>query len=151
MLGLIKQYDLEPWMLKLEITESAYTDNMHLLIDTVAQFQKEGFKILMDDFGSGYSSLNMLRNMPVDILKLDMRFLEDIQNDRRGQAIVKNVVNLARDIDMDVIIEGVETKEQVDFLTSIGCRNMQGFHFAYPMTKEDYLDRFVHKPAPIKI
>ena len=150
-LSLIRKYGLEPWMLKLEITESAYTDNMHLLIDTVARFQKEGFKILMDDFGSGYSSLNMLRNMPVDILKLDMRFLEDIQNDRRGQAIVKNVVNLARDIDMDVIIEGVETKEQVDFLTSIGCRNMQGFHFAYPMTKEDYLDRFVHKPAPIKI
>jgi len=150
MLSLIKQYDLEPWMLKLEITESAYTDNMHLLIDTVAQFQKEGFKILMDDFGSGYSSLNMLRNMPVDILKLDMRFLEDIQNDPRARAIVKNVVNLARDIDMDVIIEGVETKEQIDFLKSVGCKNIQGFLFAYPMTKEDYLDRFIHKPEPIK-
>ncbi len=149
-LGLIKQYGLEPWMLKLEITESAYTDNMHLLIDTVARFQKEGFKILMDDFGSGYSSLNMLRNMPVDILKLDMRFLEDIQNDPRARAIVKNVVNLARDIDMDVIIEGVETREQLDFLKSIGCKNIQGFLFAYPMTKEDYLDRFVHKPEPIK-
>ena len=150
-IGLIKKYGLEPWMLKLEITESAYTDNMHLLIDTVARFQKEGFKILMDDFGSGYSSLNMLRNMPVDILKLDMRFLEDIQHDRRGQAIVRNVVNLAKDIDMDVIIEGVETKEQLDYLTSIGCKNMQGFYFAYPMTKEKYLDRFVHKPEPIKI
>ena len=149
-LGLIKQYGLEPWMLKLEITESAYTDNMHLLIDTVARFQKEGFKILMDDFGSGYSSLNMLRNMPVDILKLDMRFLEDIQNDARARAIVKNVVNLAKDIEMDVIIEGVETKEQLDFLKSIGCKNIQGFLFAYPMTKEDYLDRFVHKPEPIK-
>ena len=149
-LGLIKKYDLEPWMLKLEITESAYTDNMHLLIDTVARFQKEGFKILMDDFGSGYSSLNMLRNMPVDILKLDMRFLEDIQNDPRARAIVKNVVNLARDIDMDVIIEGVETKEQLDFLKSIGCKNIQGFLFSYPMPKEDYLDRFVHKPEKIK-
>ncbi len=149
-LGLIRQYDLEPWMLKLEITESAYTDNMHLLIDTVARFQKEGFKILMDDFGSGYSSLNMLRNMPVDILKLDMRFLEDIQNDFRAQAIVKNVVNLARDIEMDVIIEGVETREQLEFLKSIGCKNIQGFLFAYPMTKEDYLDRFIHKPEPIK-
>ncbi len=149
-LGLIKQYDLEPWMLKLEITESAYTDNMHLLIDTVARFQKEGFKILMDDFGSGYSSLNMLRNMPVDILKLDMRFLEDIQTDPRARAIVKNVVNLARDIEMEVIIEGVETQEQLDFLKSIGCKNIQGFLFAYPMTKEDYLDRFVNKPKPIK-
>ena len=150
LLNLIKKYDLEPWMLKLEITESAYTDNMHLLIDTVARFQKEGFKILMDDFGSGYSSLNMLRNMPVDILKLDMRFLEDIQNDPRARAIVKNVVNLARDIDMDVIIEGVETKEQLDFLKSIGCKNIQGFLFSYPMPKEDYLDRFVHKPEKIK-
>ncbi|MBR1760011.1 MAG: EAL domain-containing protein [Schwartzia sp.] len=149
-LGLIKQYNLEPWMLKLEITESAYTDNMHLLIDTVARFQKEGFKILMDDFGSGYSSLNMLRNMPVDILKLDMRFLEDIQTDSRAQAIVRNVVNLARDIDMEVIIEGVETQEQLDFLKSVGCKNIQGFLFAYPMTKDDYLKRFVNKPEPIK-
>ena len=149
-LGLIKQYNLEPWMLKLEITESAYTDNMHLLIDTVARFQKEGFKILMDDFGSGYSSLNMLRNMPVDILKLDMRFLEDIQTDSRAQAIVRNVVNLARDIDMEVIIEGVETQEQLDFLKSVGCKNIQGFLFAYPMTKDDYLKRFVNKPESIK-
>ena len=150
-LGLIKKYDLEPWMLKLEITESAYTDNMHLLIDTVARFQKEGFKILMDDFGSGYSSLNMLRNMPVDILKLDMRFLEDIQHDKRAQAIVRNVVNLARDIDMEVVIEGVETKEQLDFLRSIGCKNIQGFLLSYPMPKEKYLDRFVHKPEPLKV
>ena len=148
-LGLIQKYKLEPWMLRLEITESAYTDNMHLLIDTVAHFQKEGFKILMDDFGSGYSSLNMLRNMPVDILKLDMRFLDNIQHDSRARAIVKNVVNLAKDIDMDVIIEGVETKEQLDFLTSIGCKNIQGFYFAHPMTKEDYLDRLSSKSKPI--
>lgn len=148
-LGLIQKYKLEPWMLKLEITESAYTDNMHLLIDTVAHFQKEGFKILMDDFGSGYSSLNMLRNMPVDILKLDMRFLDNIQHDSRARAIVKNVVNLAKDIDMDVIIEGVETKEQLDFLTSIGCKNIQGFYFAHPMTKEDYLDRLTNKSKPV--
>ena len=148
-LGLIQKYKLEPWMLRLEITESAYTDNMHLLIDTVAHFQKEGFKILMDDFGSGYSSLNMLRNMPVDILKLDMRFLDNIQHDSRARAIVKNVVNLAKDIDMDVIIEGVETKEQLDFLTSIGCKNIQGFYFAHPMTKEDYLDRLSSKSKPV--
>ncbi|MBR5908410.1 MAG: EAL domain-containing protein [Schwartzia sp.] len=148
-LGLIQKYKLEPWMLRLEITESAYTDNMHLLIDTVAHFQKEGFKILMDDFGSGYSSLNMLRNMPVDILKLDMRFLDNIQHDSRARAIVKNVVNLAKDIDMDVIIEGAETKEQLDFLTSIGCKNIQGFYFAHPMTKEDYLDRLTNKSKPV--
>ena len=148
-LGLIQKYKLEPWMLRLEITESAYTDNMHLLIDTVAHFQKEGFKILMDDFGSGYSSLNMLRNMPVDILKLDMRFLDNIQHDSRARAIVKNVVNLAKDIDMDVIIEGVETKEQLDFLTSIGCKNIQGFYFAHPMTKEDYLDRLSNNSKPM--
>ena len=92
----------------------------------------------------------MLRNMPVDILKLDMRFLEDVQHDPRAQAIVRNIVNLATDIDMEVIIEGVETKEQLDFLTSIGCKNIQGFYFAYPMTKADYLDRFRNKPTPSK-
>ena len=87
--------------------------------------------------------------MPVDILKLDMRFLDNIQHDSRARAIVKNVVNLAKDIDMDVIIEGVETKEQLDFLTSIGCKNIQGFYFAHPMTKEDYLDRLSSKSKPV--
>ena len=93
----------------------------------------------------------MLRNMPVDVLKLDMRFLEDVQNDPRAQAIVRNVVNLARDIDMDVVIEGVETQGQLDFLKTIGCKNIQGFLLSYPMPKEKYLDRFVHKPEPLKV
>ena len=149
-LDLMQKYGLEPWMLELEITESAYTDNMHLLIDTVARFRKEGFKILLDGFGSGHSSLNMLRNMPVDFLKLDLRFLGDIQNDSRARAIVKNVLQLSKDLAMDAIVEGVETKEQLDFLTSVGCRNIQGFYVARPMTKEDYLDRLSNGAEPGK-
>ena len=137
--ALIAKYGLEPWMLKLEITESAYTDNPKQMIEAVRKFQQAGFNVLMDDFGSGYSSLNMLRNMPVDILKLDMRFVENVAESPRAAAIVRNVVNLARDIDMDVIIEGVEKKEQVEFLKGIGCTNIQGFYFSYPLSKEDYL------------
>ena len=147
-LGLMQKYGLEPWMLELEITESAYTDNMHLLVDTVARFRKEGFKILLDNFGSGYSSLNMLRNMPVDVLKLDVRSLNDIQHDSRARAIVKNVAQLARDLAMDVVVEGVETKEQLDFLTGVGCKNIQGFYVSRPLTKEDYLGRLSGSAAP---
>ena len=147
-LGLMQKYGLEPWMLELEITESAYTDNMHLLVDTVARFRKEGFKILLDNFGSGYSSLNMLRNMPVDVLKLDVRSRNDIQHDSRARAIVKNVAQLARDLAMDVVVEGVETKEQLDFLTGVGCKNIQGFYVSRPLTKEDYLGRLSGSAAP---
>lgn len=147
-LGLMQKYGLEPWMLELEITESAYTDNMHLLVDTVARFRKEGFKILLDNFGSGYSSLNMLRNMPVDVLKLDVRSLNDIQHDSRARAIVRNVAQLARDLAMDVVVEGVETKEQLDFLTGVGCKSIQGFYVSRPLTKEDYLGRLSGSAAP---
>ena len=137
-LGLLDKYDLEPWMLKLEITESAYTDNPHQLLSVMKQFQEHGLKILMDDFGSGYSSLNMLKTVPVDILKVDMNFVQDVENSDRAGSIMKNIVQMARDIDMDVVIEGVETKPQVDFLQKIGCDNIQGYYFSKPLPVDKF-------------
>ena len=136
--GLLKKYKLESWMLRLEITESAYTDNPHQLLSILQAFQDYGIKILMDDFGSGYSSLNMLKDVIVDTLKVDMNFVQDVENSYRAASIMKNVVQMAKDLHMDVVIEGVETKPQIDFLAKIGCDNIQGYYFSKPVPEKDF-------------
>ena len=137
MLSLIEKYELEPWMLKLEVTETAYTENPQQLCSAIQEFQAHGFKILMDDFGSGYSSLNMLKNLPVDILKIDMGFVSDIEKDGRASVIMEQVVHMARLLGMEIVVEGVETKPQIDFLDKIGCGQIQGYYFAKPRAEAD--------------
>ena len=137
-LWLLKKYKLGPDLIRLELTESAYTDNPRQMLETMRQFQSHGIKVLMDDFGSGYSSLNMLKNVPADILKVDMNFVQDIENSRRAAMIMKNIVQMSADINMGTIIEGVETKAQVDFLASIGCDKIQGFYFSRPLPAETF-------------
>ena len=90
----------------------------------------------MDDFGSGYSSLNMLKNVPVDILKVDMGFVQDVENSDRAALIMKSIVQMAEWIHMGVVIEGVETKPQLDFLEEIGCNDIQGYYFSKPLPVE---------------
>ncbi len=145
--SLLKKYSLEPWMFKMEVTESAYTDNPQQILNAIHIFQEAGFQILMDDFGSGYSSLSMLRNAPVNVLKIDMRFVQDIETSHRAAVIMKNIVNMARDLNMGVVIEGVETKDQVDFLREIGCDAIQGFYFARPMPLDQYRERLIGEMA----
>lgn len=139
--SLLKKYDLDPSLLRLEITESAYTDNPTQLMNVLKKLQSLGLKILMDDFGSGYSSLNMLRNLAVDILKIDMSFVRDLENSQRAPAILRRVVEMAHDLRMGIVVEGVETKAQLDFLSSIGCDKIQGYYFAKPMPQKDFLAR----------
>lgn len=146
-MGLMKKYDLEPWMIKLEVTESAYTDNPQQIMTMMRRFQDAGFKFLMDDFGSGYSSLSMLRNLPVDILKIDMKFVQEIVTSFRAAKIMEHMVQLAHDIHMEVVIEGVETKEQVEFLQEIGCDEIQGYYFSKPMSKDEYIERLAESPV----
>lgn len=102
------------------------------------ELQNYGFKILMDDFGSGYSSLNVLKDITVDILKLDMRFMVDGTSDNRGENILASVVRMAKWLEMPVIAEGVEKKQQVEFLRSVGCEYVQGFYYAKPMPVDEY-------------
>lgn len=135
--GLIEKYNLPPECLKLEITESAYVENPEQLIGIVDMLQQYGFTLEMDDFGSGYSSLNTLKDVPVDVLKLDMRFLNS-SNAARGGNILSSVMRMAKWLDLVVIAEGVETKENADFLSSIGCNYMQGYYFARPMKATDF-------------
>ncbi|NLD20383.1 MAG: EAL domain-containing protein [Clostridiales bacterium] len=151
---LVKKYGLQPWQLHLEITESAYVDQPEQLISTVHELQQRGFVVEMDDFGSGYSSLNTLKDVPVDILKLDMAFNIQTEGQSRSGSILSSVVRMAHWLRLPVIAEGVETELQADYLESIGCYLMQGYYFAKPMPVEEYEKllstvRMAHNPYSI--
>ena len=131
---LIQKYDLPVQALKIEITESAYTDDTSKVNKTVKKLRDMGFLVYMDDFGSGYSSLNMLRSMNVDVIKLDAQFLSiKEQEERKGISILESVVNMAKNMAIPIIVEGVESSEQMQFVSDLGCRYMQGYFFYRPM------------------
>lgn len=134
------KYDIPARLFQLELTESAYTDNPETIKRAMRQLQKYGHTILMDDFGSGYSSLNVLKDISVDVLKLDMKFMSasGSENQKKSESIVANVIQMAKDLNLPVIAEGVEEKEQVKFLNSVGCEYVQGYYFAKPMPVEEY-------------
>ncbi|MBR3840124.1 MAG: EAL domain-containing protein, partial [Erysipelotrichales bacterium] len=121
----------------------AYTDNPELMLETIKKLHAAGFKISMDDFGSGYSSLNTLKDIYIDELKMDMKFFSK-GNEERGAKILEAVVNMARTLEIPVIAEGVETKESVEFLSKLGCYNIQGYYYAKPMPLKDF-EEFVDK------
>ena len=132
--SLMEKYHLEPSMLKVEITESAYASTTSVVKELVSTLRKYGFTILMDDFGSGYSSLNMLRNLEIDALKLDALFLNINKEDyEKGIHILESVVNMTKTIALPIIVEGVENQRQIDFLVDLGCRYVQGYYFFKPM------------------
>lgn len=137
-IGLTKKYKIDPAMLKLEITESAYIDNPQKLLEKTSYLQSLGFIVAMDDFGSGFSSLNLLKDFPVDILKIDMRFLGNDTISSRSGIILTSVVNMAKELNILTVAEGVETKAHVAFLDSIGCNRLQGYYFSRPVTTDDF-------------
>ena len=136
--NLIKKYNLTPDQLRIEITESAYVENSKKQIEATNKLRKLGFQVEMDDFGSGYSSLNMLKEVPVDRIKLDLNFLTSTGDLKKSRIIISSVIKMLLSLDVKIIAEGVETKEQADFLLSEGCANMQGYYFYKPMPVEDY-------------
>ena len=136
--GLVKKYAIPVDLLRLEITESAFSKSAKQIIEVVQRLLDEGFTVEIDDFGSGYSSLNTLKDVPAQILKLDMRFLEDNENSQRGGNILESIVRMAKWLGMSVIAEGVETIEQANYLKSIGSSYVQGYLYARPMPQADY-------------
>lgn len=135
---ILEQYDLPPKLLHFEITETSYTDNPKQLISTVTKLKQAGFAIEMDDFGTGYSSLNMLNEVPVDTLKLDMRFMQQCTSSGNNGNILFFIMNLAKWMDISVVAEGIENREQMLFLRSLGCNYGQGYYFAKPMPLTDF-------------
>lgn len=138
LLALVNKYQLSTELLMLEITETAYTDNPEQILSIVKHFQEHGFKILMDDFGSGYSSLNMLKNVSVDALKIDMKFLENIEHSDRSVSILKSIIDMSRRMQIPTAAEGVETQNQFELLRDMGCDTIQGYYFSKPLLAEDF-------------
>lgn len=138
LMQLVQKYNIPPSRLHLEITESGYTEDPDQIINTVTRLRELGFVIEMDDFGSGYSSLNMLNRMPLDILKLDMKFIQSETAKPVDQGILRFIMELARWMNLRVVAEGVETREQVERLREIGCDFVQGYYFAKPMPYEEF-------------
>ena len=147
LVGLVQKYGVDPEYLHLEITESAYAENPAKIIKTVDQLRKIGFIIEMDDFGSGYSSLNMLNQMKLDVLKLDMKFIQNEMAKPADQSILRFIVNLAHWMNLSVVAEGVESREQLERLREMKCDYVQGFFFAKPMPVTDYEELLKAQPV----
>lgn len=136
---LCEKYDIPHNLLKIEITESAYADITNIIDDLVGALRKDGFVVLMDDFGSGYSSLNMLSSLKLDAIKLDANFLRmQGRGESRGIHILESVVNMAKNMSLPIVVEGVETKKQLNFLTELGCQYAQGYFYYRPMPTNDF-------------
>ena len=138
LMELIHKYDLTPDMLNLEITESLFLDKPEELNRVLDRLQKLGFKLEVDDFGSGFSSLNLIRNISVDTIKIDKEFLDSEIASEKGKIVVNHTIGMAKDLHLQVIAEGVETKAHVDFLKNSNCDIAQGFYFAKPMPVPEF-------------
>ena len=144
--AMTEKYGVDPSLLHLEITESAYAEKPEQIISTVDQLRRLGFVVEMDDFGSGYSSLNMLNQMKLDILKLDMHFIQNELAKPEEESILRFVIDLAHWMHLSVVAEGAETREQVDRLRSLGCDYVQGYYLARPMPAGEYEKLLLTQP-----
>lgn len=133
---LADQYEIPHRFLVVELTETAIAENEDAMQQLVEELHKNGFLVAMDDFGTGYSSLSMLKNLPVDILKIDRSFFYDIRYRNRVRILITNIMNLAEQLEMITVAEGVEEKRHIDFLRQAGCDKVQGYYFARPVPAE---------------
>ena len=139
--GLVKKYGLSKDLIHVEVTESALTDNMTKLNEAINRVKELGYALWLDDFGSGYSSLNVLKDYQFDVIKLDMRFLSNLENSEKAQILIDCIVKMANRIQMLTLTEGVETKTQADFLNRVGCNRLQGYLFGKPIPRSALYER----------
>ena len=142
--NLMKEYSLEYRYLHLEVTESAYTEDADQLRRVIQRLRGKGYKVEMDDFGSGYSSLNMLSEIPLDVLKLDMRFIRNLRTNAKSLQLMKLIVDIARYLNVPVVAEGVEKEDQLRPLKEIGCDMVQGYYFSRPVPADEF-EKFIIK------
>lgn len=141
---IVDKYQVPHNVIELELTESAFFDDKELLLNTVKKLRESGFSVSMDDFGAGYSSLNSLKEMDIDVLKIDADFFRGADSEKRGMIIVSEVIDLAKKLNMKIVAEGIESREQVDFLTEQECDLIQGYFFAKPMPIPEFIEKY-HK------
>lgn len=139
---IIKKYNIPEHAIELEITETVFQDEREEMIDTMERLKKCGVRLSMDDFGSGYSSLNMLKDAPFDIIKIDREFFSESVTSEISMWILQKIVEMVNGLGMELICEGVENGEQSALLRSIGCRMVQGYFYSKPIPAEEYIDRY---------
>ena len=137
--GIFNNYNVYPSHVEVELTETIMFDNPNKLVNVMNEIKKAGFSISVDDFGSGYSSLNLLKDMPADVLKLDKEFLSKTNDDAKENIIISSVIEMAKKLKMTTVAEGIESQKQSDLLRNMGCDVAQGFYYAHPMPEEDFL------------
>lgn len=147
----VSKYNVPHELIEFELTESAFVFDNAQLTNLAERLQENHFSVLMDDFGSGYSSLNSLREISVDILKIDLKFLPQKREDTRANVILSCIIDMANKLGLEVIVEGVENISQVKFLLSIGCKNAQGFYFHRPMSIDEFEKCMKAEPVPISM
>ena len=140
---IVKNSGIERKYFELEVTESLFSNNMYDILSAIYQLKSLGYSIQMDDFGSGYSSLNLLKDIPFDLIKLDKEFFGKGEIIKKNKILIEGIVVLCKELNIPLLCEGVETKEQVDFLKSIGCNLVQGFYFAKPMSIENFEKTYI--------
>ena len=140
--SLVEEFDIDPARLRIEITETAMTTDSVDMIKIVESLREYGFIVEMDDFGSGYSSLNLLKDINLDLIKIDMQFLRDSERNMKAGMIIKNIINMSEDLGIDTLTEGVETAKQFEKLYDMGCRLYQGYYFSKPIPVEDFEDKW---------
>lgn len=136
--AIVQRNGLECSLLKLEVTESAYTENAEQMIAVISRLRNKGYRIEMDDFGSGYSSLNLLSSLPVDVLKMDRAFVLNIEHSEKAMRLVELILDIAKNLKLRVVAEGVETKGQITLLKNAGCPLVQGYYFSSPLIPEEF-------------
>ena len=140
--SIVDKYQVPHNVIELELTESAFFDDKEILLQTVKKLREAGFPVSMDDFGAGYSSLNSLKELQLDVLKLDADFFRGVDAQERGMLIVSEVIDLAKKLNMKIVAEGIESREQVDFLTEQECDLIQGYFFAKPMPIAEFEEKY---------
>ena len=139
--AIVAKYKIPKDLIHVEVTESALTDNFSKLNDAMNRIKELGYSLWLDDFGSGYSSLNVLKDYQFDVIKIDMRFLSNFENSEKSRVLIDCIVNMANRINMLTLTEGVETEAQAEFLDKIGCNRLQGYLFGKPIPKEKLYER----------
>ncbi|MGN0711953.1 MAG: putative bifunctional diguanylate cyclase/phosphodiesterase [Anaerovoracaceae bacterium] len=136
--NIVDMYCLEPDLLEIEITEGDLEKNTEKILEIIRLLKDEGFGVSIDDFGSGYSSLSILKDMPADVLKIDRKFISDTCDTQKGQKIINNVIRMSKELNLSTVAEGIETQEQAEALKNMGCDVAQGFYFSKPMEAGEF-------------
>ena len=139
---IIKTYAIPENIIELEITETVFLDERELMIETMNQLKKCGVRLAMDDFGSGYSSLNMLKDIPFDIIKIDRDFFSESVTSASSQWILQKIIEMSVGLGMEVICEGVENIEQIELLKVLGCSKVQGYYYSKPIPSAEFVTKY---------